>query len=277
MTQEKEIMAGKRFAFGENWTNYLGALSDDRIHEAEKSLKAMLEVTSLEGKTFVDVGSGSGLFSLAARRLGARVHSFDYDPQSVACTGELKRRYFYGDPKWIVEEGSVLDFGYLSTLGQFDVVYSWGVLHHTGKMYDAMENVGRLARSGGKLFIAIYNNMGGASRRWLWVKRTYCRLPTFLRLLFAVSVAAPIQIYSFFVYFAQGKLGLFVDERLNYKKKRGMNWWHDQIDWIGGYPYEDAKPEEIFYFFKARGFRLERLTTCGGGIGCNQFVFLKEI
>ena len=53
------------------------------------------------------------------------MHSFDYDPQSVACTQELKRRYFAEDEQWIIEEGSVLDRNYLSRLGRFDVVYSW--------------------------------------------------------------------------------------------------------------------------------------------------------
>lgn len=277
MTHAKELAAGERFAFGQNWINFLNTLNEERIQEAQKSLKEMLEVSSLEGKSFCDVGSGSGLFSLAARRLGARVHSFDYDPQSVACTAELKRRYFPDDLNWVVGEGSVLDSDYIARLGQFDIVYSWGVLHHTGKMYDAIENVEHLVRTGGTLFIAIYNNAGGASKRWTWIKRTYCRLPRSLRLPFAVSIAAPIQLYSVLVYTIQGKLGLFIDERLNYKKKRGMSWWHDQIDWIGGYPYEDAKPEEIFDFCKARNFRLERMTTCGGGIGCNQFVFSRVI
>lgn len=275
MTHANELATGERFAFGQNWTNFLNTLNEERIQEAKKSLKEMLEVTSLEGKSFCDAGSGSGLFSLAARQMGASVHSFDYDPQSVACTAELKKRYFPDDPVWVVEEGSVLDSDYLAKTGQFDIVYSWGVLHHTGKMYDAIENVGRLVRTGGTFFIAIYNNMGGASKRWTWIKQMYCRLPRPLRLSFAVSVAAPIQLYSLLVYTMQGKFGLFIDERLNYKKKRGMSWWHDQIDWIGGYPYEDAKPEEIFDFCKARGFHLERLTTCGGGIGCNQFVFSR--
>lgn len=120
------------------------------FEEAKSSLRRMLNVESLEGKTFLDVGSGSGLFSLAARRLGAKVHSFDYDPKSVACTRELKRRYFPEDPQWTIEEGSVLDRDYLTRLGQFDVVYSWGVLHHTGAMWEALGNVAPLVAGGGE-------------------------------------------------------------------------------------------------------------------------------
>src|SRR5919112_3443292 len=122
-----EVGRGERFEFGENWSRFLAVLDDARIRKAEKSLQQMLGVESLEGKSFLDIGSGSGLFSLAARRLGARVHSFDYDPQSVACTRELRRRFFADDEDWKVEEGSALDEAYVRSLGQFDTVYSWGV------------------------------------------------------------------------------------------------------------------------------------------------------
>jgi len=125
-----EIESGERFKFGENWQAFLSLLNDERIIQAEKSIKKYLQIESLEGLSFLDVGSGSGLFSLAARRLGAQVHSFDYDPQSVQCTKELKNRYFKDDDKWVIEQGSVLDDKYLSQLGKFDIVYSWGVLHH---------------------------------------------------------------------------------------------------------------------------------------------------
>src|SRR5256886_15826578 len=130
-----EVAHGQRFEFGKNWSRFLTVLDDSRFARAEESLKAMLELEDLEGKRFLDVGSGSGLFSLAARRLGARVHSFDYDPRSVACTSELKRRYFAEDPEWVVEEASVLDRQYLATLGRFDIVDSWGGLDHTGAVW----------------------------------------------------------------------------------------------------------------------------------------------
>src|SRR5438876_9016826 len=139
-THAIEIARGERFEFGKNWSRFLILLDEPRIVRAEQSLKQMLEIENLEGRSFLDIGSGSGLFSLAARRLGARVHSFDYDPHSVACTKELRRRYFNNDPDWRIEEGSALDADYIKSVGPFDVVYSWGVLHHTGAMWTALDN-----------------------------------------------------------------------------------------------------------------------------------------
>ena len=113
-----------RFAFGENWSKFVESLDESRIRYSEMALQQMLEVERLDGSTFLDIGSGSGLSSFAARRLGARVHSFDYDPISIACTREIRDRYFPNDPDWVVEQGSVLDRDYLNSLGTFDVVYS---------------------------------------------------------------------------------------------------------------------------------------------------------
>jgi 2-polyprenyl-6-hydroxyphenyl methylase/3-demethylubiquinone-9 3-methyltransferase len=82
-----EIKQGKRFRFGKNWSSFLKTINEERIIEAENSLKKMLGINDLKDKDFLDIGSDSGLFSLAAMRLGARrVYSFDYDPDSVACT-----------------------------------------------------------------------------------------------------------------------------------------------------------------------------------------------
>jgi len=154
-THAQDIERGERFEFGRNWTRFLQVLDDERIDEACKSLRRMLGIESLARRTFLDVGSGSGLFSLAAMKLGAeRVFSFDFDPHSVACTLELKRRYFPGASNWTIEQGSVLDDNYLEHLGLFEVVYSWGVLHHTGNLWQALANVAAPVAPGGRLFIA---------------------------------------------------------------------------------------------------------------------------
>jgi 2-polyprenyl-6-hydroxyphenyl methylase/3-demethylubiquinone-9 3-methyltransferase len=194
----------------------------------------------------------------------------------VACTAELKRRYFPHDNFWKVEEGSALDTDYIRSLGEFDVVYSWGVLHHTGQMWRALENAHLPLVSGGKLFIAIYNDTGSQSARWRWIKKTYNRLPRLLKTPFALLVSAPEEAKSIVRSLLRLRPLEYIRSWTQYGKRRGMSRWHDLIDWVGGYPYEVAKPEEIFEFYKARGFKLTRLRCGGVGLGCNEFVFFKE-
>jgi 2-polyprenyl-6-hydroxyphenyl methylase/3-demethylubiquinone-9 3-methyltransferase len=271
-----EVALGERFEFGSNWARYLTVLDESRIVLAERALQDMLEVSRLDGVRFLDIGSGSGLSSLAARRLGARVHSFDYDPQSVACTTELRRRYFPGDPDWTVERASVLDAAKIRELGSFDVVYSWGVLHHTGRMWEALENAALAVTPGGKLFVAIYNDTGTQSRRWHTIKRTYNALPRLARVPFAIAVTLPGEIKSLAGAVLRGRPGEFIRSWTDYRTRRGMNRWYDIVDWVGGYPYEYATPDQIFDFYRARGFTLTKLKCGGVGLGCNEFVFERN-
>jgi len=273
---ESEVASGERFEFGKNWSAFLEVLDDERIEKAEASLRQMLGCENLEGKSFLDIGSGSGLFSLAARRLGATVHSFDFDTHSFACTRELRNRYFPNDPDWRVEQGSALDAEYLRRLGQFDVVYSWGVLHHTGDMWRALENAVIPTKSGGKLFIAIYNDTGSQARRWHGVKKTYCGLPRILKTPFALAAILPEELKNLTGSILTLKPMEYVYSWTRYKNGRGMNRWYDIIDWVGGFPYEVATVDEIFEFYRARGFALAKLKSGGVGLGCNEFVFERH-
>lgn len=268
----REVATAKRFAFGENWARFLDELNDERIRIAEGSLRELTTLSDLKGKRFLDVGSGSGLFSLAAWRLGATVHSFDYDPASVACTRELRRRYSQDVPTWKVEPGSILDQPYLTRLGRWDVVYSWGVLHHTGALWQACENIAKLVAPGGLLVVAIYNDQGPTSAMWLKVKRLYNALPRALRWLVLGPAFLRLWGPTFIRDLLKGQ-PLRTWRTYSQNSLRGMSPWRDLVDWVGGLPFEVASPGELFSFYRARGFQLVKLRTCSGGLGCNEFAF----
>lgn len=265
---DAEVRRGERFEFGKNWQSFLSVLNPERIAVAEYSIKDMLEVETLKGKTVLDIGSGSGLFSLAARNLGATLHSFDYDPASVACAQELRARYYPDDPNWIIAQGSVLDEKFIRSRGSFDIVYSWGVLHHTGDMWRAIDNAALCVRENGLLFIALYNDQGGRSKMWAVVKKMYCS-----------GIIGKVVMSGIFIpYFFGMTLVASLRQKENlfatYRKNRGMSIIHDWFDWLGGLPFEVATVTQVFRFLRGRGFQLNNIEVTHS-LGCNQFVFTK--
>lgn len=267
-----------RFTFGANWQSFVKkALTPEGIHDAMDSLRTFFGANNFEDQSFLDIGCGSGLFSLAARTLGARVHSFDVDPLCVACANEIKERYFPKDERWRIEQGDVLDVEYLKSLGQFDLVYSWGVLHHTGAMWQALANISPTVADGGKLYIAIYNDQGNASLCWAALKKFYNQSPNPVRVSVVLMVGSLWFVRSAFIRLIRLQNPLPFKEWAEKKKGRGMSVWHDLVDWVGGYPFEVARPEEIFDFYRDKGFVLMRLKTRGGKLGCNEFLFHRSL
>ena len=259
------------FSFGANWKKFLQRFDDETLVKAEQSLVGFSRISRLDDQDFLDVGSGSGLSSLVAIRLGARrVVSVDVDPSSVDCATALRERFQIDERRWSVYRGSALDASFMKSLGRFNYVHSWGVLHHTGDMWRALDNLLQSNVAGnGLLHLALYNRHR-TSQRWLAIKRLCNRSP---------RVWFPLVKWGY-VGGLFSKLALRGKSPLRYVRQygseRGMNFYRDIDDWLCGLPYEFATPDETVDFLSDRGLHLIRLRTTQS-CGCNEFLFCKAI
>lgn len=266
-TKRNETPSPVSFSFGQNWAEFIATrFSDAIVDAAKKRLLDFLELPDLKGKYFLDIGSGSGLHSLAAFRSGAdRIVSFDLDPASVATTTKLRDQFGSAD-RWEVLHGSALDKAFLARIEPADIAYSWGVLHHTGSMWEAVENAAKLAKPDGMFFVALYTttpksgywletkkryNAGGElTKRWLEARY----LMRHLLLPCAVKLRNPFRI-------------------LRETRDRGMDYMTDVRDWLGGLPYEDATPQEVLRFGRNKlGMELINIAT---GEACSEYLFRR--
>jgi len=264
-----------RYGFGRNWSSFVDhALNERRVAAAVQSVRGFLGVESLAGRRFLDIGCGSGLFSLAAIKLGAeRVDSFDYDPDSVATALRVREHFAVPESRWSVRRGSVLDPAFMATVEPADVVYSWGVLHHTGRMWDAIDQAATKVRPGGLFAISIYNRVDrfpDSSKMWWHIKRTYTRGPGLVRRGLE-SAYVTHHVLTRLMTFRNPFKSMFDAG----DGRRGMEFMHDVRDWLGGFPYEYATSGEVFEHVHARaGFALERLVNWEGN-ACNELLFRR--
>lgn len=258
--------AALAFDFGENWDHFSRDVLDrTRLAAAADSLTALFGAERLRGARVCDVGCGSGLFSIAAATLDAdRVLGFDINPRGIAVAQRnLAQLAPEAAGRVSFIQGSALDPGFATGLGHFDMVYAWGSLHHTGAMWPAIETTARLVDEGGTLVLALYNRHW-SSPGWTAVKVLYNLCPRVARPLLNVGFGALIYLATLV---ATGSSPL--------RKERGMDFWYDVIDWLGGYPYEYAGIEEVRTRVEAMGFRMERALPPRVPTGCNEFVFRR--
>jgi 2-polyprenyl-3-methyl-5-hydroxy-6-metoxy-1,4-benzoquinol methylase len=261
------------FAFGDNWASYAREIDEERIGEAQRGLVRLLGEDGLRGRTFLDIGCGSGIHALAAGRLGAaRVVAIDIDPASVETTRALLQRHMPG----LVRDVRLLSIFDLSpqSFGLFDVVYSWGVLHHSGAMEEAIDRAARVVAPGGQLAFALYRKTRLCGF-WAHEKRWYSR-------------ATPrAQKLAQDIYVAAMRVGFWITRRdfaayiAGYDVKRGMDFWHDVHDWLGGYPYESISPDRVDILMKQSGFQHVRSFTQRQslgifGSGCDEYVYCRS-
>ena len=255
-----------KFSFGQNWLSYSSsALDEDRIALAREAFRLLTRGIQLRNARFLDIGFGQGLALFFAGEAGADVHGIDADPICVEAL-EATQRFFPNAPRPEAEVASILDNDFVRAQkanGGFDVVHSWGVLHHTGNMTKAFQNAASLVKPGGFLIISIYNRHW-TSPFWRTLKYVFHHLPGLLQ------NAMVFVLYPFFYARARS-----LSKDGSPMASRGMDLRHDIRDWLGGYPYEYASPIAVQRFFAELGFRTVRCEPTKGFTGCNEFVFQK--
>lgn len=235
------------YEFGKNWQRFLAeGIDQERVRIAQRHLLDLLRLGDLQGQSFLDIGCGSGIHSLAAYLAGAdRVISMDVDPDSVAATRSLWQQA--GSPDhWEVIERSVLDAAFMASLDKSDIVYSWGVLHHTGAMWQAIENASLPLKGNGIFYIALYAHevyQNPSPEYWIEIKRKY-------------NQAGPEEREEMEYWYAWERVLKSVVQKgenpfiymRDYKRSRGMEFWTDVRDWLGGYPIEFARSRDVARF-----------------------------
>lgn len=265
---EALLEADTHFAFGENWRSFATTIDGSAVARSDAGLARIFSPGELQGKTVIDIGCGSGLPALSILRAGAtHVTCVDIDPNSVAATAATLSRHA-DTLSWSAEVASVFDIS-----GQYDVVYSWGVLHHTGDMWRAIDKAASLVRPGGTLCIAIYAKTKLCAF-WTVEKRIYSKAPKLGQAAIRVTYKAAKMFYGALKAIRGGRLPPRPEPT------RGMDREHDLHDWLGGYPYESARPEEVRAFLTARGFTAVRENVADsplglGSSGCDEYVFAK--
>jgi SAM-dependent methyltransferase len=262
----------KRFDFGKNWKQFVQkSFSQERVEASKRHILEFLKVSHLHGLTFLDIGCGSGLHSLAALQAGAAsIVSFDRDPKSVEATRVLYR--IAGQPtNWQILQGSVLDEAFMGSLGRADVVYSWGVLHHTGDVWRATRSAAGRVKDGGLFYIALYSadvQIDPPPQFWLDVKQKYNSSSWFTKRRMELW-----YIWRFDSGPRTRHLRRFLARTLRYKQNRGMSRLTDIRDWLGGWPMQFVYDAEAIQFCKQLGFELVNIAT---GQANTEFLFRKS-
>ena len=269
-------MSNSNFKFGKNWKEYLEKTNDQNILYASRDLETILGTNNIKNKSFLDIGCGSGIHSLSALTLGAKyVESFDLDPINIKNTQNFIEKW-WEEKNYDIYQNNILDNNVQNK--KFDIIYSWGVLHHTGNLELAIKNSLKYCKSGSILFLALYEKTYYCEI-WKKIKKFYNSSNKFTK--FSI-------LYSYIIFKIIVLILLFknpykhIRDYQNNEQNRGMLFFNDQVDWVGGYPYESITKKELetivgedfslrFYNKSKTGILRSLL-----GNGCSIYTFEKQ-
>lgn len=263
-----------QFDFGQNWLDFSQkVLNPEKVQQAKQDFSDLLNNINIKGKSFLDIGFGQGLSLFSAAEKGTKSFGNDINPK---CTEVLRNNISYY-PKLNISDitvvtGSILNSSVIDQLVKkspnglrYDIVHSWGVLHHTGNMKKAIQNAASLVKPGGYFIIAIYN-CHWTSPLWKVIKRFYCNSSESIKKLMIYTFYPIIWIFKYLVTGQNPKM-----------QSRGMDFYYNVIDWIGGYPYEYADTRSIQTFLTKLGFSSLKTIRSSVPTGCNEYIFKKKI
>lgn len=263
------------FAFGGNWADFARTVTENQVEEACRGLLRLLPQNAIKGKSFLYIGSGSGLHSVAALRLGAsNVLAVDIDVESVATTRAVLERFASGSGSQ-VKQLSVFDL-ILSESERFDIVYFWGVLHHTGDLLRTIRCAAEMVGQDG-FFVAVYYRRIWTDPFWLREKRWYAR------------ASSDTQARARTIFLNLFRLGLLPSRRSPaqysavYMTRRGMSFEHEIHDWMGGWPYESISAPEVEDLMRSLGFESVFAKCAARNVfrdhfrsGCDEYVYQRK-
>jgi len=262
----------RRFEFGKNWKDFIERhYNQDLVDVSKRHILGVLKRGDLKGLRVLDIGCGSGLHSMAMFQAGVTaLHSFDYDPNSVAATEMLHQKA--GSPAtWTIQQGSVLDDSFMSSLPTYDLVYSWGVLHHTGEVWKAVDLAAARVVPGGLFYIALYSadvQKNPPPEFWLQVKQKYVNSGWLVR-----RWMDWWYVWRFMMHRNPTLIPVVLKRMRDHSKTRGMNMFTDIRDWLGGWPMEFVWDADAIKFCEQRGFILREILT---GEANTEFLFERR-
>ena len=224
------------------WTEYLPEYNASETH-----WKIFYSPQDIEGKSVLDAGCGTGIFSIIFARNGAAsVLGIDISEGSLETAKALKTKFDLENASF--QKQDMLDLPFADE--SFDIVWAWGTVHHTTDPFKAMSELIRVLRAEGSILLAVYTRTRVTFLHEI-IRKALVRTPrkTWKALSKILALVLSPVVY-FFKKREKSRKGEKLEELI-------MDWYFVPIR---HYYY----PEEIKVFLEEQGFTIEKYLPASG-------------